>query len=103
MANAIYFNCDHTVTVTGLRVGSATYLNDATVTYALKTASGTSVSTGTLTYVAASNGNYSGSIESSVTGTLTVGAMYVLEVTAVESPYDDFRRLELWCSYRGSV
>lgn len=89
-------------TLTSGTTGAETYANSATVTYALKTAAGAAVASGTgaLTYIAASNGNYIGVIESSVTGTLTPGAAYVLELTLAEGDYNGFRRLPLRARYR---
>lgn len=102
MATAIYIAADRTVTYSGASAGGS-YLNSATVTYSLKDATLTTVSggTGTLSYVAASNGNYSGTIESTVTSTLTAGEKYYLDITLVSGSYDDFRRLELYAEYRG--
>lgn len=104
MADTIYIGSDHTITLEGL-TGNGVYLNAATVTYALKTSAGTTVTngTGSLTYTAASNGDYTGTIESTVTSTLTDGALYRLEITITESPYNDFRRLDLWATYRGET
>ena len=56
-------------------------INDATVTYTLKTTGGATVTTGSLTYVADSSGSYRGTIESSVS--LTAEQEYRLTVTAV--------------------
>lgn len=102
MATALYIGADHTVTYSGMTAGGS-YQNSATVTYALKDAVLSTVSggTGTLSYVAASSGNYSGSIESTVTSTLTAGQVYFLDITASQGSYNDFRRLELYAEYRG--
>lgn len=97
----IYISSDHTVTLTGLS-GGGSYLNAATVTYALKDLAGTTVSggTGTLSYTAASNGNYTGIIDATVTALLTDGGMYYVHATIVEGGYNDFRKLMLIAKYR---
>lgn len=95
----LYIGSDRTVTWTGARAGGS-YLNSATVTWALKTLSGTSVATGSLSYQSGSNGNYVGTIASSVTGGLTENDYYYLEVTLSQSGYDDFRRLYCKAQYR---
>lgn len=72
------------------------YLNSGTCTYALYLApttpggSRTAVTggTGTLSYVAASNGNYRGVIESTITGTLTKGLPYDVVITFVQGNYN---------------
>lgn len=96
----IYIGSDHTVALTGMAVG-ATYLNAATVSYALTEADGDAVSggTGTLSYVAASNGNYTGTIESTVADLLTENALYNLTITFAESPYNRKFRLRLRALY----
>ncbi|AMV25537.1 hypothetical protein VT84_14155 [Gemmata sp. SH-PL17] len=104
-ANVIFIGSDHVVAWEGA-TGDGTYLNAATVGYALLDAGGTAVTvsgtpvTGTLDYVADSNGDYRGTIESTVTGTLRNGAQYLLDVTLVQAPFDDKRRLRVYASYR---
>lgn len=65
---------------------NAYYVNDATVTFELRDASGTAVSggSGTCSYVAGSNGNYLGTIPDSVTSTLTENAKYTVAVIISE-------------------
>jgi hypothetical protein len=102
MADVWNYACDMTETATGLSVtvaGAVTYLNSATVTYALLDAAFAPVSisdvpvTGSYTYTAASSGDYTAPIESTVTGALTVGAKYYLAVTVVSGSYNDKRYL----------
>lgn len=64
-----------------------TYINDATITYAVKDSAGATVSggTGTLSYVTGSNGDYKGTIPDSVTSLLTENALYDVVITARES------------------
>lgn len=97
----LYIGADHDVTLEGLSAAAtATYLNAATVTWNLKDRFNESVTTGTLDYVAASNGNYAGIIQSTITSALTPGALYYLEVTSSEGTYQDFRREQLVAKYR---
>ena len=110
MANLLYIGEDLTVTWTGASVtvnGTTSYLNSATVTYAITDAAGTAVSggTGTLSYIAASNGNYEGTIESTVltASNFTVGRTYLLDITLVQSGYNGFRRLECRAAIRGNA
>jgi len=104
MSSVLFIACDHNVTLTGLTAGGS-YLNAATVTYALKTGLGVTVTggTGTMTYTAASNGNYTGTIESTVTTLLSEGAGYRLEVTISQGNNDDFRVLQFTARYRDAT
>ena len=101
MPNVLYINADSTLSLTGLSAGGS-YLNSATVTYAIYTAAGEAVSggTGSYSYTAASNGDYTATVESTVTADLTDGAMYVVEVTIVSGSYNDFRRIPHRACYR---
>ena len=108
MANVLFLNEDMTVTWSGATAtvnGTTTYLNSATVTYSITDAAGTAVSggTGTLSYVSASNGNYEGTIESSVltTANFTEGRTYLVDITLSQSGYNGFRRLVCRAAYRG--
>lgn len=76
------------------------YVNDATVTFALKDAAGNAVSgaSGSLSYVADSDGRYEGVLESTVS--LIIGATYYLEITAVASGANGFRRIECVAAYQ---
>lgn len=97
MADTQTVGADWTLQVSDLRdAATGSYLNSATVTYVLYTGAGAAVSggTGTLTYVSASNGTYRGTVESTVTSTLTAGAYYAL-VTVVQSGYDGLIRLDI--------
>ena len=101
----IRIGADHDVSYLGAADRDGNYQNSGTCTYALKDADGNAVSggTGTLSYVAASNGNYLGVIESTVTATLTAGATYYLEITFSKSTLNDFRRLRCRAEYREDV
>jgi hypothetical protein len=90
-------------TGTSSTTGATGFLNAASITYALKTAAGASVASGTgsLTYITGSDGNYVGAIQSTVTSALTAGALYHLEITLVSSPYNGFRVVKMRAKYRG--
>lgn len=104
MARDIVQGSDFNLTLNGARLSATgAYLNAATVTYTLYTAAGVSVSTGTLTYVTSSNGNYLGVIESTVTSTLTAGASYYVRFTLAEGTADLADRLDLIARAPGSV
>lgn len=86
------------------------YLNSGTCTYtlyAVTTVSGAEVETavssgtGTLSYVAASNGIYRGTIESTITATLTVGAKYRVRIVFVQGAYNSRRKLDYRAMERG--
>lgn len=85
------------------------YLNSGTCTYAIYENSngslGTAVSggTGTLSYIASSNGNYRGIIDAAVTGAMTVGAYYWIVITFVQGNYNDQRTLAAQCVRRGAT
>lgn len=81
----LYIGNDQTIEVTGLiDEVSGSYLNGATVTASVKTLAGANVSGQSmpiaLSYVAASNGNYRGTLEDGLV--LTDGTFYVIEVSA---------------------
>ncbi len=75
-------------------------LNSGTCTYVLKDSAGETVGSGALAYVAASDGDYYGTIESAVTTTLEDGAEYVLTINFVQGGYNDRRVLNLFAAYR---
>ncbi len=87
MTKIVYDQNDNLIKVNGLEDDAAagTYLNAATVTATLQDPDGSDVTGATnitLNYIAASNGNYEGTIESTVT--LTVGPGYLLVIDADE-------------------
>jgi hypothetical protein len=93
---------DYALALTGL-TGGGSYLNSATVTYELKAPSGTVVGSGTLAYTAASNGNYTATIESTVTGGLVATFRYRLCVTIAQSTFNDYREASVSAYLRGLV
>ena len=100
----LYIGADMNVKYTGAYdPEAATYLNTATVTFTLySNAALTTVVTGptTMSYVAASNGNYLGVMQSSATSGLTNGTTYYLKVVLTQGAYDDMRVLTLLAAYR---
>lgn len=105
----LYLNCDHHVTLTGLSdEDSGSYLNSATVTYAVKNEDGATITggTGSLSYVAASNGNYLGTIDSTALVTnsavpLTEFESATVVITITSGGYNDERTLEFEVRKRG--
>lgn len=71
-------------------------LTSGTITYALKDSGGTSLGTGSITYV--SPGEFSGTILNAVTSTLVDNTTYYLEITVNSG--QDFRRIPLTATYR---
>lgn len=96
---------DHTLEVTGLQdeLSPLSYLNAATVTARIKNTNDSDV-TGetwpiTLSYVAASNGNYRGNISDAIA--FLNGAFYIVEITAdAGSGLLAFWRKEVVAQYR---
>ncbi len=101
-----YIGSDKSIVITGLSgtniAGTTAYLNSATITWFLYDPDGDEVTNGTMTYVAASNGNYRGVVESTVTSTLTKGAIYKLKVVIVQGGFNDERWIEEVAMRRGS-
>lgn len=95
----IFIAADHDLAYSGA-AGSGSYLNAATITWALKNAAGTTLASGSLTYTASSNGNYTGVVQSTDTSGLTAGLLYYLEITFTQGLYQDFRRLTRKATYR---
>ena len=75
------------------------YVNDATVTFAVKDLADVSKGTGSLSYVSASSGKYQGVYGKTDAATLSAGTEYVLEITAASSGRDGFRRLPVIARY----
>lgn len=91
---------DYALALTGLTGGGA-YLNSATVTYTLKSPAGETVGSGSLTYTAESDGDYTATVESTVTGTLTATFRYKVCVTISQSSYNDYREVYTTAYLRG--
>lgn len=103
MSLALYVGEDMAIQMIGLRDAiTGSYVNDATMTYTLKTAAGVAVtgaSAISMAYVAASDGNYRGTMDAAVSGTLTNETVYYLEITVSGSV---FRRIKCKAEYRGA-
>lgn len=95
----IYIAADMALSWEGAK-GGGSYLNAATVTWTLTTYTGTSVSTGSLSYTTASNGDYTGTIPSSVTSGLTLDSAYYLYLAFSQGGFDDERRIPCKAVYR---
>jgi hypothetical protein len=99
----IYVAADNLIRWDSMQLASTgVFVNDATVTFTLKSAAGAAVAGATaiaMPYVAASNGRYEGVLESTVS--LTVGATYYLEVTATSGGANGFRRIECAAFHEG--
>lgn len=83
--DTIYINADNRIsaTVTNKQTGAA--INDATVSFVLRNLDLSTVlnGSGSMTYVAASAGQYAGILAS--TATMIAGRAYYLDITAVAS------------------
>jgi hypothetical protein len=109
MAESLFLSTDHHIKVTGLQdEDSAAYLNAATITYAVKNEDGDTITggTGSLSYVAASNGNYLGVIQSTVLVTnsavpLTEFEEATVVVTISQGDYNDETTLTFEVRKRG--
>ena len=74
-------------------------INDASITFDVKTLGGTSKATGSLAYVSASSGKYQGTLEKADAANLEAGTEYVIEITASSSGRDGFRRIPAVARY----
>lgn len=101
--NKIYIAADHDVKYYGAKTRAGEDpINDGTCTFALKDKDGTTLGTGTAPYVAASDGDYLGILQSTATALMVEGDVYYVEITfSGGSGYNDFRRLEYVAAYRG--
>jgi hypothetical protein len=99
--SALFIGADMNVSYSGASIASTgAYLNSGTCTYVLRDEDGATVGTGTLPYVAASDGEYAGVIQSTVTATLDEDAAYTLTITFVSGSYNDERDIPLRAAYR---
>lgn len=80
----LYVDNDNTILLEDLYdTVAADFIDDATVTWVLTDTAGATVASGSLTYVATTDGTYRGNIEEDED--LTAGAVYELTVTAAAS------------------
>lgn len=106
MATPIYMNADTEIIwdkMTDEKDG--TYINDATVTYTVSstpypTVTAVSNGTGSLSYVAASNGKYVGAVAHNAS--LTRDQTYYLQLTATSQNRYGFREIECVAGVQGA-
>jgi len=83
---------------------SGAFINNATVTFTLKDSTGTvMLSNQSMSYVAATNGRYEGTIPQSTTSTMAMNAQYSVEITATQGGLTLFRKLSCIAKYRGAL
>ncbi len=99
-----HYACDEILSFTGA-TGDGAPLNSATITYAVYAGDGTAVvgGSGTLTYIAASAGNYSAEIDAAVTGVMVVGDPYYVVIVLVSGAFKDTRRVPINVDYRAET
>ena len=78
----------------------ADYLNAGSVSYEVKTASGTVVATGSMAYVASSKGDYLGIIEKTVSANFIEHGIYYIEISATQGDVEGFWREQSVAAYR---
>jgi hypothetical protein len=102
MIEVISIGSDNIVRLDALtNASSGAFINNATVTFTLKDASGNPIlSNQTMTYVAASNGRYEGTIPNGTTATMAQNAQYTIEITATSGALVLFRKLACIAKYR---
>ena len=97
----LYKNEDNLVRLDLAQLASTdAYVNAGTATWELKDDDDASLATGTLSYVAASDGRWQGAIDKDDVADVTVGGTYWLEVTIDNgSGAEGFRRIQLIAQY----
>jgi hypothetical protein len=102
MIEVISIGSDNIVRLDALtNASSGAYINNATVTFTLKDSTGAAVlSNQSMSYVAASNGRYEGTIPNGTTATMTQNAQYTIEITATSGALVLFRKLSCIAKYR---
>ncbi len=95
-------NSDNLVRLDGLtNASSGAYINNATVTFSLVDAGGsTLISNSSMSYVASSNGRYEGTVP--YTTALTLNAFYTLQITAIGSGFRIYRQIQCIAKYRST-
>ena len=102
MIEVISIGSDNIVRLDALtNASSGANINNATVTFTLKDSSGAVVlNNQTMTYVAASNGRYEGTIPNGTTAAMAQNAQYSIEITATSGALVLFRKLACIAKYR---
>lgn len=100
----LHVNEDNNIYWRGLkRESDDTYVDDATVTFTLKTKSGGVVADAedvTMVYMEGSDGDYIGVLSNDIP--LVAGARYVVEMTALIGSSKGFRKLQCEAVYHGA-
>src|SRR5689334_22964735 len=81
------------------------YVNAATVTFTLLDSTGAVVGGQqniAMAYIAASKGRYEGTLPASITTTLTLNALYTIQITATYLGITLFRKLSCMAKYRSN-
>jgi hypothetical protein len=102
MIEVISIGSDNIVRLDALtNASSGAYINNATVTFSLLDSSGNIIlANQTMTYVAASNGRYEGTLPNGTTSTMTQNAQYTIQITATSGALVLFRKLSCIAKYR---
>lgn len=111
---SLYIGSDFDVCYLGAKDSiSGTYLTTGTCTYQLtRQGSSTVIAFGSLTYQSGSvtingttypDGNYFGTIDATVTATLTPKVNYTIKIVFSQDTYDDVRYLTEVAYYRGAT
>jgi len=102
MIEIISIGSDNIVRLDALtNASSGAFINNATVTFTLKDSTGAVVlNNQTMSYLAASNGRYEGTIPNSTTGSMAQNAQYTIEITATSGALVLFRKLSCIAKYR---
>lgn len=100
----IYVAQDNLLRADSLRLATTgAYVNSGTVTWQVKTAAGVLLASGSLAYVAASNGRWQGTLDAADAALLTAGETYYLEIRIGDGAGSDgFRRCQLLAAYDDS-
>lgn len=100
-AQTLYINADNLIRYDRARLASTdAYVNAGTSTWTLRDAALASLATGSLAYVASTNGRWHGAIDKTDTDTLTEGETYYVDITLDNgSGAEDFRRVECVAAY----
>ncbi len=104
MIEVIAIGSDNLVRLDALNNASTgAYVNNATVSFTLKDASGTPiVSNVSMAYVAGTNGRYEGTITNTGSAALTNNGSYTIEITANSGGVILFRKLSCVAYYRSA-
>lgn len=98
----LYINEDNLIEWAGAQLASNdAYVTTGTATWSLKNSSGTELATGSLTCTDVATGTWQGTIDKASVTSLTVDAVYVVEITITSGTNEGFRRVVLKAAYHG--